>query len=425
MAQKKKKKQLQPLRRDAKNKAVVDETFRVFRKVLRAYGFEPDLLDWLTKRQRSMLCYLKVDPPRFKVREGFRVPGRLVNFVAESTHHFMRNHFFGDRSIGLSYLELVTYGLSFANMVANVRELSAFRGEQLEVFDYLAEGFKDKRVNRDLLPISTHIRHTVMMISKVNFRIYGFDWKILFQEGTNHVTSTVYLSSEECKSIRFTYKGRERTAFRVRAGRVIDLPASDAKLDRWFIFHEEEEPPVFLDIYIQSHALQRAKERFDIFPAHRKNHYVMEPLLYMHRVAQTPSGEPMLECYTEVEGRRVCFGYFPFVIQKNRLIVLTFLPLASPRVFEGSYLWERFGLGMEDTKFLQMDKLSFFLTVDFEQIPVLKKAMEATDIRNLIEYAANHPDVQFGINPQKTQMVKKFFEGKIAYDSGLPEMGDL
>jgi hypothetical protein len=274
-------------------------------------------------------------------------------------------------------------------------------------------------VNSDLLPVSTHIRKAVMMISKVNFRIYGYDWKIENQKGKNYISSTVLLSSEEPKTIRFTYKEKERTAFRVRAGRIITIPAYDATIDQWFIYHREEYPFVYLDIFIQSHALQRAKERIDIFPAHQKNYYVMEPLLYMHRVSYSPSGRPLLECYTQDGDKIVRFGYFPFVIQKRRLIVLTFLPLVSDDVWEGYFLHKELGLQKEDTKFLEMDKLSFFLTVDFEQIPLLKRAMEQTGIRNLIQYAARHLDMQFQINRQKTLLVKKFFEGKAEYENTM------
>jgi hypothetical protein len=417
MHQKKKKKQPQQVRRDPTSKTAIDHTYKVIRKILQVYGLDPDIFDSFSKPYRRFLCSLRAEPPRFKVEEGHRVPGRLVNFVAESTLQFMRNNYFGDESIGLTYFELATYGTALSTMVTGAHNFVVFRPEHLEIFDRLAECFKDNHVNSDLGPVSTHIRKTVMMISKVNFRIYGYNWKIKTNGEKNNITSTVLLSSEEPKTIRFSYKGKERTAFRVRAGRVISIPAYDATIDRWFIFHRDEEPPVYLDIFIQSHALQRAKERIDIFPAHKKNHYVMEPLLYMHRVTQTPSGHSMLECYTQNGDDIVRFGYFPFIIQNRRLIVLTFLPLVSLNVWEGYSLCRQLGLQMEDTKFLQMDKLSFFLTVDFEQIPVLKKVLEQTGIWSLVQYAANNPNMQFQINPQKTQMVKQFFERKAEYEN--------
>jgi hypothetical protein len=417
MSQKKRKKQPQQVRRDTMSKTAIDHTYVVIRKILKAYGYDPDLLSSLSKQQRRLLCYLKAEPLRVKVEEGHRVPGRLVDFVSETTHRFMRNNYFGDRSIGLTFLELATYGMSFATVVMSARDLSIFRPDQLEIFDRLAETFTDNRVNEDLSPISTHIRKTVMMISKVNFRIYGHNWKIETLYNRDSIRSTVLLSSEEPKSIRFSYNEKERTAFRVRAGRNISTPAHDATIDRWFIFHKEENPYVYLDIYIQSHALQRAKERIDIFPAHQKNYYVMEPLLYMHRVSYTPTGRPMLECYTKnKDGHVVRLGYFPFVIQDRKLIVLTFLPLVSAEAWEGHFIRKQLGLHMEDTKFLEMDKLSFYLTVDFEQIPVLKQVLVQTGIWNLVRYAADNPDMHFKLDQKRTQMVKKFFDQKAEHE---------
>jgi hypothetical protein len=113
----------------------------------------------------------------------------------------------------------------------------------------------------------------------------------------------------------------------------------------------------------------------------------------------------------------VRLGYFTFVIQGTKLIVLTLLPLVSEDTPAGSYLATHLGLQTIDTLFLGMDKLSFFLTVDFEQIPVLKAALVSTGIWPLVEYAARHPELGYVIDQKKTQMVKKFFERKIDLDA--------
>jgi hypothetical protein len=103
------------------------------------------------------------------------------------------------------------------------------------------------------------------------------------------------------------------------------------------------------------------------------------------------------------------------------MIVLTFLPLVAGDTPEGSYLSRRLGLQMEDTVFLGMDKLSFFLTVDFEQIPMLKEALISAGIWSLIEYAADNPEMNFTIDQKKTQMVKKFFEYRTSHEVDIPE----
>ncbi|MDR1332325.1 MAG: hypothetical protein LBK07_09515 [Tannerella sp.] len=418
MAQRKKKKKVQSQHTTTKPayKGSPDKAHVVVKKILQVYGLAPDTLDSFTRLQRSYLFYSPVEPIRVKVEEGHRVPRRLVNFMAESTHRFMRTHCFGDASIGLTCLEFSTYGVSLALMLNAAPSSHLFQPGELEMLASVAKVINYERVVKDLEIVGKHIRKVVMMISKVNFRIYGYTWQIRNTAGVE-IASTVFMSSEEPISIRFKHKQKERVAFRVRAGRVINEPPHNARIDRWFIFYRDESPSVYLDIYIQSHALQRVKERMDIFPAHKRNFYVMEPLLYMHEVRSSPAGRPMLTCYFMANDRRVCLGYFPFIIQKNRLIVLTFLPLASSSTMTGAYLCRQLGLQTEDMVFLGMDKLSFYLTVDFEQIPMLKEAIAATEIRHLMEYAANDPEMNFVIDQKKTQMVKRFFERKAEFEA--------
>jgi hypothetical protein len=419
MAQKRKKKKTQSSHQPLSAKylfakASYEKARTVTGKVLRAYGFAPDLFDSFPRMQRLHMFYVRVEPLRFRAKEGQTIPRRLINFVAESTHHFMRTHYFGDESIGLTLLELSTCGMSLACVLEVADTSGLFQPEQLKVIATVAKTINQKRIFHDIRDVGTYIRKMMLMVSKVNFRIYGFNWiQEPVGENSPNIRATIFLSSEESVSIRFRHRLKEQTAFRVRAGQVITEPPRDATIDRWFIFHREEFPYVYLDIYIHSHVLQRVKERMDIFPAHKRNYYVMEPLLYMHRVAFGPSKRPMLACYFKDGNRLVYLGYYPFTIRKNKLIVTTFLPLASAETPTGANLQSLLGLQEEDVTLLGMDRLSFYLTVDFEQIPILKDALIATEIWDLVQYAANNPEMNFTIDREKTQMVKEFFEHKI------------
>jgi hypothetical protein len=424
MAQKKKKKKKgqspvpQSLNRaECHNKALIEKAYTTIRKILQVYGLDPDILNVFTKNQRLVICYLKAGPPRFKAEEGHRIPRRLLDFASESTHHFMRTNYFGDKNLGLTYLDLATYGISFILTVIAERDFSTgYTPKQEETLKLIAASLGDNnRIEDDLKAIGGNMLKTTLMISKVNFRVYGHRWDIK-PNGTGFINSMVYMSSEESKTIHFTYNGKERIAFRIQSGRIMTEPPQKAKIGRDLIFNTKEQSPVDLEIYIQSHALHRSKERMDIFSAHKRNYYIMDSLLFMHRVAKHPSTEvPILECaYVDEEDNDnvVRFGYFHFIVRDDKLIVMTFLPLTSPDTWEGIYLQKHLGLQKEDIIFLGMDKLSFFLTVDFEQIPTLKKALEKTEISKLIQFAAEDPDINFVIDPKKTQMVKKFFEQK-------------
>jgi hypothetical protein len=421
MAKKKKNKQQQSQlhnRAIFSSKTANDKVYTAIQKVIRAYGGDPDSLKLLSKHQRRFLMFFGAEAPRFKVEEGSHVPRHLINFISETTHSILRMRHFGDESIGLTYLELATYGLAFSSMILAAAEAgeSFFSPEQMKAIRLLAPCFENGRIHQDLSYIGAYIHGLVMMLSKLNFRIYGYNWVIANDSATGFIKSTVYISSEETPVIRFIHKQKERIAFCVRVGRINNNPPRNVTIDRNLIFpHKKTFHPVNLDIYIQSHALQRVKERIDIFSAHIRNRYMMESLTYQHRIANSTSGNPMLECsfQQKIDSVIVRFGYFPFIVRDNKLIVMTFLPLTSPDTSEGAYLQEHLGLQKEDIKFLGMDKLSFFFTVDFEQIPLLKEMLVTINIQNMIQFVKENHKIEFSIDQKKTQMVKKFFEQKV------------
>jgi hypothetical protein len=408
-------------------KAAIDKAYVVVNKVIRAYGGDPDLLKSLTKHQRKFLLFFDADPPRFKAEAGSSVPRHLIDFISENIHRIMRMCYFGDESIGLTYLELATYGMAFSAMILAAADAgeSYFSPEQTKAIQALALCFDDGRIHHDLCCVGDHIRGLVMMVSKLNFRVYGYNWIVSSDPKKGFIKSTVFISSEETPTIHFMHKQKERIAFCVRVGRINDQPARTVTINQNRIFpHRKTRPPVNLEIYIQSHALQRVKERIDVFSAHIRNRYVMESLIYQHIISNSVSGSPMLECAFRYQkkGPIIRFGYFPFIIRDNKLIVMTFLPLTSPDTPEGASLQKRFGLQTEDIKFLGMDKLSFFFTVDFDQIPLLKEALITTDIQNMMRIVNEGSDLDFFIDQKKTLMVKKFFEQKInneTLDEGL------
>jgi hypothetical protein len=387
------------------NKRSIDKACIAVKKILRAYGLDPDIFDRLSKHQRGILIHLETEPPKFKVVEGNRVPRQLVNMINTSVQQFMRNTCYGDESIGLTYLDLATFGFSFYSQILWVHDESdiSFPPEQMKIVDTIAEKFIEKPLAEILGVVGAHVRKNIQMISKVNFRVYGYSWKIPSDYVFGYlIKSTIFLYSEECESVYFQYKNQYHKAFRVKAGQVSTTPPKGADIDHRFIFPERFGVK-YLAIYIQSHALQRVKERVDIFPAHKRNFYVMDSLLYMHRVVTDSSGRAMFECYHN----DTLFGYYPFIVQKNKLFVLTFLPAISPGTPKGEFLVKRFGIQKEDMSYLGMDKLSFFFTVDFSQIPVLYEALLEAGFGPLFNFAPEDL-LPFEIDVRKTQRVKKF-----------------
>ena len=409
----KKRKKTAPQRPESIRKQVFTQTFinnaqAAVRKTLQAYGLDPALFDRFSKNQRNILLCVKTEQPRFCVAKGHRVPRQLINMVNQSTQQFLRNNFYGDPGIGLTYLELATFGATLFYQINIVKEFKLFTPDAMAPVDMIFEKFNEKPVGQALKDAGTHIVKCMQMISKVNFRVYGYRWTLFSEASEGFLNSTVTLSSEEGEAVYFRYRDKYHKAFRVKSGQIMSTPPCGATIDERFIRHNGNVKKI-LDIYIQSHALLRIKERIDIFPASWRNYYAMFPLLYMHRVVfAKESRSHMFECYFD----DVLFGYYPFVVQKNRLFVLSFLPILSPDTPKGAIIVKKFKLRKQDLAFLGMDKLSFFFTVDFSQIPVLRDALLDVGLAPLLNF--NSPDrLPFEYDIQKTLAVKKFFQTQV------------
>ncbi|MDR3309322.1 MAG: hypothetical protein LBS80_05145 [Tannerella sp.] len=392
------------------NKSYADKAYAAIKKMIRTYGLDPDIFDQLTKNQRSVFLLSEIQAPKFKVAEGYHVPRQLVTFLNSSALHFMRENYYGDRSIGLSYLELVTFCSMFYTQINSIHHSRLFPPTQMLIIDAIAEKFAETTLDKLLIEIGLHFRKIVQMITKVNFRIYGYDWELSSMSADGVLKSLLTLYSAECESVYFTYRSQRHKAFRVMCcGQAGSKDGNDkfycATIDQWLITGKEIDKDESIDIYIQSHALQRIKERVDIFPAHKRNFYVMDPLLYLHEVVYGTKDRIMFECYY----KDVLFGYYPFEVQGDKLFVLSFLPILSPDTPKGMILTERLKLRKDDMIHLGMDKLSFFFTVDCKQIPVLYDALLEIGLGPLLNYKSEDL-LPFEYDEKKTIRVKNFFE---------------
>jgi hypothetical protein len=424
MAKKKKKTPVTrlPVKNEINTKALYMKRFAKIKQILTAYGMDPALLDEFSRPQQFHMLHATVEQPRFRIEEGNRVPGRIIDFISKMTHRILRNSYFGDPALGVTYLDLVIHGTAFTIGFRNEAMNPKLTPRQREIIDMLEERFqKETFISYEFIAVLEGIREVAIMVSKPSFRIYGFRWKFdsTVEEVWQRVTTSIYICSEEAESIRFVHKHKERSAFRVKLGRADKFPARKATISRKLATGEEKTPGELLDVYVQSHALQRASERLDGFPAHVRNFYVIESIAQLQRKCQTGT---MLECYVPMGEGGILLGYFPYIVQEEKLIVITFLPYFSYGTPEGEILQRELDLQVEDMKFLGMDKQSFYLTVDLKQIPALYKVIEQTPIPQMIDFVKERTTREIPIDANRTRIVKRFFEQRTIH--GLLEISD-
>jgi len=123
-----------------------------------------------------------------------------------------------------------------------------------------------------------------------------------------------------------------------------------------------------LDVYIQSHALIRLKERLDCVDEPILHTNVLTAFLNLDRLIET-NGRYLLEY--QINSEKV--GYLILEPIEGIVLIRTFLFLTNNGTPEGKYLLSHNGLQKEDKKYWSIDKLSTFLTSGIRENDKLKE----------------------------------------------------
>lgn len=130
--------------------------------------------------------------------------------------------------------------------------------------------------------------------------------------------------------------------------------------------------------YIQSHAINRMKERLDLLDSESVNYTIWEstvskPLFIRHKHYTLLA--------VKVHGIRI--GYFVVEPIDDILIIKTFLFITHSCTPEGDKLKENTGLGKSDISYWKIDRLSTFVNLDKEKYPKLMQLFTDAGMKDL------------------------------------------
>jgi len=135
-----------------------------------------------------------------------------------------------------------------------------------------------------------------------------------------------------------------------------------------------------LKIYIQTHAMERLKERIGDYFMGLNNIGILTAILTNKAL---PSGDGgFLFPYTYVETK---LGYLKASVIGDKLIIRTFLFVTNNGTPEGKKLAALLGVQKEDKKYLGIDKLSTFINSDIEANEHLKRIFSQVGCDSLFE----------------------------------------
>ncbi|MDR0769372.1 MAG: hypothetical protein LBE71_05665 [Dysgonamonadaceae bacterium] len=380
MAKNRKKKKAPVVHRSAAtatkpSKSFLDAHLAMLRRILRATGEDPAALDVFTKRQKQEFFRVVSMPPRVAAMRGYMVPRPFIRYVQDMLIKYLKRKYFNEKE-GITWMDMATTGFSvfYAFNIVSFRPL--FSEQQWEVVRRINRTFEKQNIYIKLFDeITSWIRTSLMMLSQPAFRIYGFEMSKSQQVGSIGFCQMIYIVTHESQSILFNYHNMERRAYRMAIGRCMNLPYKGATISIKKLYPNIEKDRM-LDIYIQSHAIFRFKERIDMIDPVLRNQFFVFSLMFKQVVVTGSAGLPLISCIAPVEGvDDKPIGYFVPTVDNDNLLVLTILPLLSQSVPEGRILYERLHLSTSDLKYLGMDKLSFFCDVDIAQIPALKRVL--------------------------------------------------
>lgn len=403
-----------------------EQGYRVAKKMLQHIGIDSKEMDTFTKKQVQNLLLVWFEPPIVKSKIEKTIPRQYVRNIHTAMHHYMRNNIWDSSEHQLTYMDVAICGASFLVNLSNLMERGSFMtGSPQEI---LANKICEKY---DATEVVNYMFNEILIrdtwqetrgYSRINYRMYGYDFEIRHTSKIGGVSMrpTIYLTAQECEVKRFSYKNIERKAFRVinmgTGWSRRPVPAS-IKRNRIFPSAKEEEE---LNIYVQSHVLQRLKERLDTFDTMSQNILIQYALTVGLKTVSFGK-QILFSCVIE-DGLPV--GYFTFFVQDTDVIITTFIPLSSAAGPEGKRLNELLPLSKEEIVYLGMDKVSFYLNIDFEQIPVLKESLINSGIwetKLVLDriFASEDENENTRISQSKTKFVKDFFNKFESYQKDL------
>lgn len=136
-----------------------------------------------------------------------------------------------------------------------------------------------------------------------------------------------------------------------------------------------------LGLYIQSHALNRLRERLDIIDEHSLNYYLMLRT-YDIKAFECYKGYLLLPLITFFEAK---VGYLAANVIGDKLVFRTFLFVTHNCTPEGDKLKEVSGLQKSDIKYWQIDRLSTIVSANVETNPSLHNLLKEAGIDNLLD----------------------------------------
>ncbi len=236
--------------------------------------------------------------------------------------------------------------------------------------------------------LSFVITTIALQFSNLQKQLYYFDIKnALLTINGLHIQHqiSVYCCKPEIAHVKIHQENRPviRFGLAIRLNEItyLSIKPSDLNLKNTFASLPH-------DVYIQSHALNRLKERLDC----------MDERIIYFTLFIALSENPKL-CFDKYNHKMLEFkffetklGYLPIEITDGKIVIKTFLFITNNVTPEGIILEKYSGFQKEEHKHLSLDKLSTFMSSDIGENIELRSFLKKSGCNCMIELFEQHKD---------------------------------
>jgi len=215
--------------------------------------------------------------------------------------------------------------------------------------------------------------------SSIPDKIYWMELNENAKETDPRMRRYVTIHTVKAQSVSVKHKNNSRPAYRV------GVPMANEGI-RWLTMAPaswgsvDENADQNLDVYIQSHALNRMHERIDGLPIQMCILNLFVSIISNPRVL-IRDNDFLIEY--KIEGLKV--GYVVASLHKKIIVIRTFLFITYNGTPEGQKLSEITGLGKLDKKYLAIDKLSSFYSSDIRENPLVADIFSRAGCADLLQ----------------------------------------
>ena len=424
MSKSKKRKKNLPCRKPPKSyldisKQYFDEYVRVVHKIMIMAGIDPCEFDVLTKRTKLDMMMMKLTPYHIVAAKDSKVPRAYIRFFNHIMGIYEKKTFYGDPKFNVRFLDYVTYGMSFIFALRNhdgrEKILSDDQHDRLDkIKEVLIKYVDDNDKDHFFIRTNEAMRLVLMYVSMPNYRYYTSEETGEIDYQKCRMLNLIKVSSFEPEKKYFKVKGEKHSSYQLWHYNLVseindpnpektEIPATlmeEDDFDTALELMKKMETIVKLPVYVQNHALHRIRQRLDCMDNSYVN-TVFSLSFMLPKFITASNGQRMIRAI-DLSGKPV--GYFPFLKQDGAILLLSFLPLSSPITPEGSVLYKELGIKIDDSKYIGLDKLSFYISTDFDTVPKLKQALQKANMWHLTEIEPNEKSER-----REDQILKHFF----------------